>query len=46
MSISKKDITAVILAGGRGRRLGGQDKGLIEVDGKVLVAILIDRLAQ
>jgi len=44
MSISEKDITAVILAGGQGRRMGGQDKGLIVVDGQVLVAILIDKL--
>jgi len=46
MSISARDITAVILAGGQGRRMGGQDKGLIEINGSALVAILIDRLAQ
>jgi molybdenum cofactor guanylyltransferase len=46
MSISARDITAVILAGGRGRRMGGQDKGLIEINGRALVAILIDRLSQ
>ena len=46
MSISTKDITAVILAGGQGRRMGGQDKGLIEINGRALVAILIDRLEQ
>ena len=45
MSISREDITAVILAGGQGRRMGGQDKGLIEFNGKTLVSILIDRLA-
>lgn len=44
MSIELRDITAVILAGGQGRRMGGQDKGLIEIDGKPLVAILVDRL--
>jgi len=44
MSISEQDITAVILAGGQGRRMGGQDKGLIEVDGQALVEILIGRL--
>jgi len=44
MSIHKKDITAVILAGGQGRRMGGQDKGLLDFEGKPLVAILIDRL--
>jgi len=46
MNISEQDITAVILAGGQGRRMGGQDKGLIEVDGKVLAAILIEQLEQ
>jgi molybdenum cofactor guanylyltransferase len=44
MSIELRDITAVILAGGQGRRMGGQDKGLIEIDGKPLVAMLVDRL--
>jgi molybdenum cofactor guanylyltransferase len=44
MSIDRHDITAVILAGGQGRRMGGQDKGLIEIDGRPLVAILVDRL--
>jgi molybdenum cofactor guanylyltransferase len=44
MSISRQDITAVILAGGQGRRMGGQDKGLIELDGKPLASILIERL--
>ncbi len=39
-----RDITAVILAGGQGRRMGGQDKGLLLFDGKPLVEILIGRL--
>jgi molybdenum cofactor guanylyltransferase len=46
MSIDHKDITAVILAGGQGRRMGGQDKGLIEFDGKPLAAILVEKLGQ
>jgi molybdenum cofactor guanylyltransferase len=46
MSIDREDITAVILAGGQGRRMGGQDKGLIEIDGKPLAAILVDSLRQ
>ena len=41
MSTTVNDITAVILAGGQGRRMGGQDKGLIEFNGKALVEILI-----
>ncbi len=44
MSIHPQDLTAVILAGGQGRRMGGQDKGLLDFGGKSLVAILIDRL--
>ena len=46
MSIDREDITAVILAGGQGRRMGGQDKGLIELDGKPLAAILVNNLRQ
>jgi molybdopterin-guanine dinucleotide biosynthesis protein A len=37
-------ITGVILAGGRGSRLGGCDKGLITVGGRPLVGRVIDRL--
>lgn len=44
MSIGLQDVTAVILAGGQGRRMGGQDKGLIEFEGRPLVAILVDLL--
>jgi len=44
MSINKTDITAVILAGGQGRRMGGLDKGLLEFDGRLLIEILIERL--
>ncbi|MFV2032789.1 MAG: molybdenum cofactor guanylyltransferase MobA [Gammaproteobacteria bacterium] len=44
MSIQRDDLTAVILAGGQGRRMGGMDKGLLEFDGRLLIEILIDRL--
>ena len=44
MSMTATDITAVILAGGQGRRMGGRDKGLIEFDGRPLVAVLIEQL--
>lgn len=37
-------ICACLLAGGRGERLGGQDKGLVELDGQPLVAHCIARL--
>jgi molybdenum cofactor guanylyltransferase len=46
MNIDRSDITAVILAGGKGRRMGGQDKGLLEFDGKPLAEILLERLSQ
>jgi molybdopterin-guanine dinucleotide biosynthesis protein A len=39
-----KDITAAILAGGRGARLGGVDKGLEELAGRPLVAHIIAAL--
>lgn len=38
------DVSAVILAGGRGRRLGGVDKGLVEVAGQRLVERIAERL--
>ena len=40
----REDITAVVLAGGRARRMGGNDKGLMEVAGKPMVAHTIDVL--
>jgi molybdopterin-guanine dinucleotide biosynthesis protein A len=39
------DITGVILAGGRGRRLGGIDKGLAELAGRPLIEWVLDALA-
>lgn len=38
-------ITGVILAGGRGRRMGGADKGLQELAGRPLVQWVLARLA-
>jgi molybdenum cofactor guanylyltransferase len=38
------DITGVVLAGGQSRRMGGGDKGLLEVAGKPMLAHVIDRL--
>ena len=35
------DITAVILAGGKARRMGGEDKGLIDLHGKPLLDYII-----
>src|SRR3974390_2221111 len=39
------EITGVILAGGRSRRMGGGDKGLLDLGGKPMLAHVIDRLA-
>ena len=38
------DTTAVILAGGRARRMGGQDKGLIRLGGKPIIQYIIAAL--
>ena len=42
--ISPENITAVILAGGLGRRMGGLDKGLQLIHGKPMVQHVMDRL--
>jgi molybdopterin-guanine dinucleotide biosynthesis protein A len=39
------DVTGVVLAGGQGRRMGGVDKGLAELDGAPMVAHVLARLA-
>ena len=45
MGLALDAVTAVILAGGRGSRMHGQDKGLVQFAGKPLVKQVIDRLA-
>jgi len=45
MSPAKDDITAVVLAGGKGRRVDEQDKGLLEFRGKNLVEHVIQSLS-
>jgi molybdenum cofactor guanylyltransferase len=40
----KEDISALILAGGRGRRMGGEDKGLLDVGGRALIEHVLDRV--
>ena len=42
----REDITAVILAGGKARRMGGEDKGLIELHGRPLLGYVLDALRQ
>ncbi len=44
MMLDKHNITAVILAGGKGRRLEGQDKGLVVYQEKTLIQHVIDRI--
>lgn len=41
----RHEITGGILAGGRGRRLGGADKGLVPLAGRPLVTHIAERLA-
>lgn len=40
----KSCVTAVVLAGGQGARLGGKDKGLLMVAGKPLIAHVLQRV--
>lgn len=42
--VSNASITAVILAGGEARRMGGQDKGLIELGGRPMIEYVLDNL--
>ena len=43
-AIPVEDITGVILAGGKARRMGGADKGLITLNGRALVDYIITAL--
>ncbi|MCP4288348.1 MAG: molybdenum cofactor guanylyltransferase [Gammaproteobacteria bacterium] len=45
MPINSSQITAVILAGGRGRRMGGEDKGLVKLNGRPLISHILDVIA-
>jgi len=45
LSVIRSDITGIVLAGGQGRRMGGVDKGLVELHGRPLVAHVLERLA-
>lgn len=44
MSAAQK-VSAVVLAGGQGRRMGGADKGLLPLRGQPLIAWVLARLA-
>jgi molybdenum cofactor guanylyltransferase len=41
MNVQPTEITAVILAGGRGRRMGGKDKGLLQINNLPLIEHVI-----
>ena len=41
----EEGVTGVVLAGGMGRRMGGRDKGLIEVAGRPMARWVLDALA-
>ena len=40
----RNDVTGVILAGGLGRRMGGVDKGLVELAGRPMIEHVLDAL--
>lgn len=42
---ASREISAIVLAGGRGRRMGEVDKGLQLLQGKPLVSWVVDRVA-
>jgi molybdenum cofactor guanylyltransferase len=42
--IRREHITAAILAGGRGRRMGGADKGLVRFQGRPLIRYVVDTI--
>jgi molybdopterin-guanine dinucleotide biosynthesis protein A len=44
IAIARTDVTGIVLAGGQGRRMGGVDKGLVELDGRALCAHVLLRL--
>lgn len=43
--VALKDLTGLILAGGRGQRVGGADKGWVMHDGRPLIVSVIERFA-
>ncbi|MBI4005189.1 MAG: molybdenum cofactor guanylyltransferase [Gammaproteobacteria bacterium] len=45
IAVTKHIFTGVILAGGQARRMGGQDKGLIELAGSPMVQYVLDAIS-
>ena len=43
--IPPAEITGIVLAGGQGRRMGGIDKGWVELDGRPMITHVLERFA-
>jgi len=43
-TLNKQDVTAAILTGGKGRRMQGKDKGLVELADRPLIEYVIDAI--
>ena len=43
-TVYNENVTGVILAGGKARRMGGCDKGLVEINNKTMVGYVVDAL--
>ncbi|MEJ2114676.1 MAG: molybdenum cofactor guanylyltransferase MobA [Gammaproteobacteria bacterium] len=43
-TIYNENVTGVILAGGKARRMGGVDKGLININGQAMIQYVLDAL--
>jgi molybdopterin-guanine dinucleotide biosynthesis protein A len=44
MNAARDKVTGVVLAGGQGRRMGGVDKGLVELRGRPMAGWVLERL--
>jgi len=44
MTFDKQSVTGIVLAGGRARRMGGIDKGLIPLCGRTMIEHVLERL--
>ena len=45
METTLQQVTGVVLAGGRGARMGGEDKGLLMLQGRLMIEWILDRFA-
>ena len=42
--IPRESITGMVMAGGKGRRMGGEDKGLLQIHGQPMIQYVLDAL--